>query len=67
MPWKTAKILKYRPSAFVPKTRSITYEKYKDINLLLPYISSVHHASFESLPHAEQQKILSVSCKLIIF
>ena len=49
-----------RPSKFEKITmvplyhdaRPITYEKYKDIEQLLPYISPVHEY-FKTLPHEE--------------
>ena len=35
--------------------RLIIYEKYKNIEQLLPYILSMHHEYFKTLPHEEHK------------
>ena len=35
--------------------RLITYEKYKNIEQLIPYILPVHHEYFKTLPHEEHE------------
>ena len=53
MSGKTVKIWKITMVPLYHDARPITYEKYKDIEQLLPYISPVHHEYFKTLPHEE--------------
>ena len=49
---------KFEKIALVPlyhDARPITYEKYKGMEQLLPYISPVHHEYFKTLPHEEHK------------
>ncbi|KAL7635312.1 UNVERIFIED_CONTAM: hypothetical protein RMT77_014379 [Armadillidium vulgare] len=58
LPLRPARPLKFEKIALKPlyqNARPITYEKYKDMKQLLPYIPPVHHAYFETLPHAENK------------
>lgn len=56
LPTRPGRPLKFEKIALAPlyqDARPITYEKYKDMMQLLPYIPPVHHAYFETLPHAD--------------
>nr|XP_012148112.1 PREDICTED: uncharacterized protein LOC105663491 [Megachile rotundata] len=58
LPTRPGRPLKFEKITLEPlyqNARPITYEKYKDIKQLLPYIPPVHHAYFETLPHAEHK------------
>ncbi|XP_072763725.1 uncharacterized protein [Anoplolepis gracilipes] len=58
LPTRPGRPLKFEKIALAPlyeNARPITYEKYKDMKQLLPYIPPVHHAYFETLPHAEHK------------
>lgn len=58
LPLRPGRPLKFEKIALEPlyqNARPITYEKYKDMKQLLPYIPPVHHAYFETLPHAENK------------
>ena len=50
--------LKFKRTALTPlynDVRPITYEKYKDMKQLLPYIPSVYHEYFETLQHKKHK------------
>ena len=58
LPTRPGRPRKFEKIALAPlyqDARPITYEKYKDIKQLLPYIPPVHHEYFKTLPHAEHK------------
>ena len=58
LPLRPGRLLKFEKIALEPlyqNARPITYEKYKDMKQLLPYIPPMHRAYFETLPHAENK------------
>lgn len=58
LPTRPGRPPKFEKIALAPLyqiARPISYEKYKDMLQLLPYVPPVHHSYFEKLPHAEHK------------